>query len=501
MTAPASSKPPLPQAAAPALSEAARWRVLAVLLCTIFMSLIGVSIVNVTLPTIQHSLQASQSDLQWVLSGYALSFGVVLVAAGRAGDLMGRGALFITGVLVFTLASVAAGLAPGPGWLNLARLVQGLGSGLINPQGVGMIQQYFQGHERARAFGYFGSTVGVSVAIGPVLGGLLVQLGGPDLGWRLAFLINVPIGLGVLALALRWFPRPLLRPMALARPIQLLRALDPVGSLLLALAVCAMLLPFMEHRASALLWLCLPFGLSLLWLWVRWERHHARQGGSPMVDLNIFSTPSFRNGALIMALYFLGMTSIWVIVALYMQLGSGKSALEAGLVGIPASILSALSAHWAGKRVVRHGRKVVIGGLLLAIAGQLLCLLVVLLHGRGWASVWWLVPALVLVGVAQGAIISPNQTLTLADVPLSYAGSSGAVMQTGQRMGSSIGIALITSLLFAVLSWSGSWSLAVGASFALIAGVFGLALRTALLDLRQRTGAPTPPPEPGNAQG
>ena len=166
-------------------------------------------------------------------------------------------------------------------------------------------------------------------------------------------------------------------------------------------------------------------------------------------------------------------------------------------MGIPASTLSALSAHWAGKRVVRHGRKVVIGGLLLAIAGQLLCLLVVLLHGRELISVWWLALALVLVGVAQGAIISPNQTLTLADVPLAYAGSSGAVMQTGQRMGTSVGIALITSLLFAVLGWSGSWSLAVGAAFALIALVFGLALHIAFKDLRQRTGTATEPLGPG----
>src|SRR5690554_6552796 len=122
-----------------------RWRILIVLLMAIFMSLMGVSVINVALPSIQHALAASQSDIQWVLSGYALTFGVVLVSAGRAGDLMGHGGFFILGVTIFTLASVAAGLAPDADWMNTARFVQGVGSGFLNPQGIGMIQQYFQG--------------------------------------------------------------------------------------------------------------------------------------------------------------------------------------------------------------------------------------------------------------------------------------------------------------------------------------------------------------------
>jgi MFS family permease len=176
-----------------------------VLLVAIFMSLVGVSIVNVALPTIQSSLGASHSDVQWVLSGYALTFGVVLVAAGRAGDIMGRGGIFVAGVAIFTVASIAAGFAPDAMWLNVARFVQGVGSGLLNPQGIGMIQHHFRGAERGRAFGYLGSAVGISVAVGPVLGGLLISLGGPDLGWRLTFLVNVPIGIATIALRWRGF--------------------------------------------------------------------------------------------------------------------------------------------------------------------------------------------------------------------------------------------------------------------------------------------------------
>ncbi len=495
------TRPPAPPPTEPArtndgtVPDAVRWRILAVLLTAIFMTLIGVSIVNVALPSIQLALDASRSDIQWVLSGYALTFGVVLVAAGRAGDIMGRGGIFLLGAAVFTLSSVAAGLAPDAGWLNAARLLQGIGSGLLNPQGIGMIQQYFRGPERGRAFGYFGTAVGFSVAIGPVLGGFLIQLGGLELGWRLTFLVNVPIGIATIVLGLLWFPKPLIRPAAAARPAsrpggpgragRMLRALDPVGSTLLGLAVLAVLLPFVESRDTPQAWLLLPASALLFFLWARWERRYARRGGSPMVDLDIFSTASFTNGIIIMALYFLGMTSVWVLVALYVQEGAGKTALESGLFGIPAALLSAYAAHWAGQRVARLGRKLVIGGLLLALVGLASSSAVVLLHEQGRLSVWWLLLSLSFIGLAQGSVISPNQALTLEDVPLDYAGSSGAIMQTGQRIGTSVGIAMITAAVFTTLSAS-TWPMAVTVGFGVIGLVVVLALAVAIKDLRDR---------------
>src|SRR5690606_1377421 len=255
-------------------------------------------------------------------------------------------------------------------------------------------------------FGSLGTAVGLSVAIGPVLGGVLIEIGGPELGWRLTFLVNVPIGVGAIILGLMWFPKPLI----LRAPEGLLRDLDPVGSLLLGLAVLAFLYPFMEAHASAQSWLLLPMGIVLGWLWVWWEGRYARLGYSPMVDLNIFSTSSFTNGTIIMTLYFLGMTSIWVLVALYVQEGEGKSALEAGFFGISSALLSAWAANWAGKRVHRHGRKIVIGGLVLGLIGLGLSIVVVLLHEGYGISVWWLVGSLSFIGLAQGSVISPNQT-------------------------------------------------------------------------------------------
>lgn len=473
------------------LSDADRWRVLAVLLGVIFMSLVGVSIVNVALPSIQRNLGADNSDLQWVLSGYALTFGVILVAAGRAGDIMGRGGFFLIGVGIFTVSSAAAGLAPDALWLNAARFAQGIGSGLLSPQGIGMIQQYFRGEERGRAFGYFGTVVGFSVAIGPVLGGFLIETGGADLGWRLTFLVNVPIGIVALILGIMWFPRPLFHrppefvPGQTPRRGQRLRSLDPVGSVLLGLAVLSVLFPFMEARGTASSWLLVPAGFVLAGLWVWWERRYKRLGRSPMVDLDIFHTRSFTNGTVIMSLYFLGMTSVWVLVALYVQNGEGKTALEAGLFGIPAALLSAYAAHWAGARVNRYGRKIVIGGLCLGLFGLGSSIIVILLHEGFGLSVWWLMLSLAFVGLAQGSVISPNQALTLAEVPLEYAGSSGAIMQTGQRIGTSVGIAMITAAVFWSLEIS-SWSTAVTIGFGLISCVVLIALAMAFKDQRDR---------------
>lgn len=466
--------------------DPARWRILLVILTVIFMSLMSVSVVNVALASIQDALNASQSAIQWVLSGYALTFGVVLVSAGRAGDLMGRGGFFMLGVAIFTAGSIAAGLAQDTTSLNIARLIQGVGSGCINPQGIGMIQQYFRGAERGRAFGLFGTTVGIAVAFGPILGGFLIEFGG-SWGWRLTFLINVPAGFLTLLLAYLWFPRPLLhKPSASPNTSgQGLSSLDPFGALLLGLAVFLFLLPFVEARQHAILWLLIPLALALLYAWVKWEVFYKAKGFSPMVELKIFSTPSYRNGTLIMALYFLGMTSVWVLVPLYIQQGLGKSAIDASLIGIPSALLSAWSANWAGKRITQTGRKIVIGGLFFALFGLATSIVVVLLHGAGWISFWWLLITLGIFGIGQGAVISPNQTLTLAEVPLEYAGSSGAIIQTGQRIGTSVGIAIITALVFALLPLT-NWHLAFSLGFASIILILCLALVVSFFDYKSR---------------
>lgn len=479
--------------------ERDRWKILVVLLVAIFMSLVGVSIVNVALPSIQQGLGASNAEIQWVLSGYALTFGVILVTAGRVGDLYGRGALFIIGVAIFTLASVGSGLAPDPLTLNIARLAQGVGSGLMNPQAIGMIQHYFHGAARARAYGLFGSTVGISVAAGPIFGGLLIAASSFEVGWRWTFFVNVPVGVVAIILGYLWFPRPLLtrnrsqtrdgaERQCLPGPPEAAtqsRDLDPVGSLLLGLAVLAVLLPFVESRENPWFWLLLPIGVALTWAWLTWERRYVRRGHSPMVDLSIFRTKSFANGTLLITLYFFGVTSVWVLIALYMQDGLGHTALASGLVGLPGALLTVVTANWAGRRVMRSGRKVVIAGMLSVLAGLASSILVIQLHATSAVSEWWLLLTLAFIGGGQGSVISPNQTLTLEEVPLRYAGSSGGVMQTGQRIGTSIGISIITSLAFIVLARS-NWTTAMTVGFLAVAVVVLVAMSIAVYDLQIR---------------
>lgn len=478
-------------------------RLLGLVLVPMFMSLLSVSIVNVILPAVREDLHATSSDQQWVLSGYALAFGVALVPAGRAGDVFGRGRLFVAGVLMFGVGSLAAGLAPTPLLLNLARVVMGLGSGLLNPQVIGLIQQYFSGVKRGRAFGLFGGIVGVSVAIGPVLGGVLIALLGEGWGWRSSLLVNVPICVVAVIAARRlmpdtaWGPVPAEHSTSTASLPQVSSGdsaprgrvdVDPVGVVLFASGIVLVMLPFVESSVGAWIWLSLLAGAGLLAGWVRWERRYRERGGAPMVDMRLFRTRSFANGSLLIALYFMGMTSVWVLVAQYMQLGLGHTALAAGFVGLPAALASAVAAPLAGRHVVQVGRPLVLWGIGLVLVGLLLSIGVILLHERVGLSEWLLMATMVLTGAGQGLVVSPNQTLTLADVPVDYAGAAGGVLQTGQRVGTSVGTAAITGLAFAVLAGS-DWNIAVAAGFGVIVLVVLLAGLVGLRDHRQARAA------------
>jgi MFS family permease len=461
-------------------------RILVIGLVPLFMSLLSVSSINVVLPSISSDIGASTSALQWVLTGYALSFGVVLVAAGRAGDVFGRGQLFMMGVGLFAIASLVSGIAPEPITLNVARVVMGLGSGLLNPQVVGLLQQYFQGPPRGRAFGMMGTTVGLSVAIGPVLGGAFIALFGSDFGWRATFLVNVPFAIAALILAKVWLPGGAWRPAVIegATNEKNNKDLDPIGVLLLGFGVLFVLLPFVESSVGWFIWLALPLGLAIIWAWTRWERRYARLGRPPMVDLDLFRIRSFSNGSIIITLYFLGVTSVWVLVAMYMQQGLGHSALAAGMIGLPAALMSAISADVSGRFVFQIGRRLVVWGIVTCLFGLLATIAVVVLLSQGIGSEWWMLLSLAFIGTAQGMVISPNQTLTLQEVPLEYAGTSGGVLQTGQRIGTSMGLAIMTALAFSITAVS-SWHMGMVGAFAAIAVIVILAGIVGLIEVRR----------------
>ncbi|ATG56094.1 MFS transporter [Brachybacterium ginsengisoli] len=423
---------------------------LAVLLAPLFMALIAVSVINVALTAIGEGLEADTGDLQWVISGYALAFGMLLVPAGRAGDATGRRRMFIIGVGVFTLGSLLSGLAPSAEMLNLARILQGLGSGLLNPQTVALIQQHFRGQDRARAFALLATTVAVATAIGPVVGGALIQILGPDWGWRWMFLMNVPIGVSAILGALKYIPDDKVR--GKGRP-----DLDPVGALLLCLAILGIMLPFLERGVSVLVWLSFPAGLLVLGLWWAWERRYKGRGRTPMVDTAIFVNRAFRNGILIVSVYFLGATSVWIIVPLYLQMHLGHTPFQASLMGVPSSIAAAVSSQISGRYVLTFGRRMVIVGFGVAFVGLFGTALMTGFVENGMIPFWWLALPLTLMGLSQGMTISPNQTLTLNSVDPRFGGVAGGILQLGQRTGAAIGTAMIPGIIFSLTEGGTAW--------------------------------------------
>ena len=459
-------------------------RLLPTLLIPAFVTLLAVSSVNVILPAVSQDLSAGTAGLQLVVSGYSLVFGVVLVPAGRAGDVMGRGRIFVIGMILFGVGSLASGLAPDIVTLNLARVVMGVGSGLLNPQVAGMIQQYYSGESRGRAFGLFGAVIGVSVAVGPVLSGGLIGWLGDDWGWRASFLINVPLVLLGVWAAHRYLPDSAWHRQDGGSGAGRDRVdLDPVGMVLLAAGTLLIMIPFMEASAGAWVWGLEAAGIGIVSAWVVWERRYRARGGAPMVDLSLLAIPSFAYGSLAIAVYFLGYTSVWIIVAQYVQAGLGSTALVSGAVGVPAALAGSVAAAVAGRRVIRVGRVMGLGGMAAGMAGLLASVGIIHMHARAGWSPWWLTLTLLLLGVGQGLVVSPNQTLSLVDVPLEYAGAAGGILQTGERIGTSIGIAAITGLTFRV-SHSSGWDVAAQVGLLAVVAAIAVSAAIAAVDLR-----------------
>ncbi len=444
-----------PAAPAPAPAADGRWRALAVCQLALFATLIDVSVTNVALPSIGRATSASPSQLQWVVSGYVLAYALVPVLGGRLGDDRGRRAMFLVGVGGFVATSVLVGLAPDARVLIALRVVQGLFGGLVNPQVAGIVQQLFRGAERGRAFGAIGATVGTATAIGPLLGGLLIGLGGPQLGWRLVFFANLPIGLVVLVLGRRWLPAPEPREPGSRRP-----QLDVVGAALLGLTTLCVLFPTVQYdtaRDPRLFWLALP-AVPLFAAFLRREWRLTRARRDPLVDLRLFRQPSYTAGVGLALLYFAAFTGLPLVLALYYQLGLGFSALQSGLGVTAFAVGSAVAAPIAGRLVPRFGRPLVIAALLLFALGAVAVGLVVSRAAPTTDVVTTtarLALPLLLLGLGSGAIITPNQALSLADVDPRMGGAAGGVLQTAQRIGSAIGQAVIGSVFFAVLAARG----------------------------------------------
>jgi EmrB/QacA subfamily drug resistance transporter len=424
-----------------------RWRGLFVILLGQFCALLDVSITNVALPSIGRSLGAGSSELQWVVTGYVLAFALVPVIGGRLGDTRGRRKMFVIGLSGFVIASAAVGLSPVPLVMIMARVIQGFFGGLLGPQVSGYIQNTFAKSERGRAFGLLGAVVGVGTALGPVVGGVLIALGGPDFGWRLVFFVNVPIGAVALLLAARWVRRD--TPVADPKSTRL----DAPGAVLLGVGLLLILFPLVEFDQfhSGWLFLLLLPGAAFLAAFFRRERALSVPGGSPLLDIRLFQVPTFTTGVAFAIVFFCSNTGIPLMLSLYYQQGLGFSALASGLGVSAYAVGFVVGSQVSGRLITRLGRPLVLGAVSLFFLATLLIGIVVHLTGAVTAPVDVIVPLaipLFILGVGGGSIVTPNQTLTLMDVDPRMGGAAGGVLQTGQRVGSSIGQTTLGTLFF-----------------------------------------------------
>lgn len=461
------------------------------------MGLLDVSIVNVALPSIEQGIGGSTASAQWVISGYALTFGLVLVSGGRLGDTLGRRRMFLIALSGFVVTSALAGAAVDPIMLVVARLLQGMAAGMLTPQNSGLIQDLFRGAERGKAFGLFGATVGLSTAVGPILGGVIIAAFGEPNGWRWVFYVNVPIGLVALVLAAR------ILPAESGRRRRLRSQLDFVGILLLGLAVSGVLLPLVQSEQGGMrrFWWLLPLAVVFGVLFVRWERRTVRHGRPPLLDIRLFTnTAGFAGGASLGSVYFCGFAGIWLVFALFFQQGLRYTPLESGLAVTPFAVGSAVSAAVAGRVVARWGRRLTVAGLSMVGGG----LLVV-------AVLAWLVPPntvgvaiglpLLLAGIGGGMVISPNTTLTLECVPTRSAGVAGGALQTGQRIGTAVGTAVLASVFHAVVTASGGqYPLALAAAMLCSVAFVAVALVVGIVELRARRARVQPASESERAR-
>lgn len=452
-----------------------RWLILAVVLAVECMDLLDSTIVNVAAPSIRADLHASSAALQWIAGGYALALAVGLVTGARLGDIHGRRRLFVLGTIGFTAGSVLCGVAPSTGVLIACRLLQGLSAALMIPQGFGIIRAAFSKEEVPKAFALFGPVIGLSAVLGPILGGALVDLDLFGTGWRLVFLVNLPLGLAAVLGGLRLLPesKPARAP-----------TLDWAGAVLVALAAGLLVYPLVQGREAGWpAWTFLSIGASVVLLgafaWL--ARRRERAGRDPLVTPSVFRKRAFSCGVSVVLLFFAGLSGMMLVFTLYLQLGLGFSAIHAGLRLVPWSLGIAVGAGLgAGLLAPRFGRHVLHGGLATMLAGVVLLLLVVRGAGRGVTS-WQLVGPELLCGLGMGLVVAPLFGFVLAGVADDEVGSASGVLNALQQLGAAVGVAVLGTVFFSVLAGSGFLAgiervLWVEAGLLVAAGVLALSL-------------------------
>jgi DHA2 family methylenomycin A resistance protein-like MFS transporter len=418
------------------LRRPSRDRTFTVLVVTLaqFMAVMSTSVVSVALPTIGRSLHASSTSLEWIVDAYVIVFASLLVAGGVLSDRRGRKGMFIAGVSVFGLGSLMAGLAPSVGWLLAGRVVMGLGPAVVTPTSLAIISSTFDDpRERAAAIGVWSSGSGLALALGPAVGGLLVDA----IGWRSVFLLNVPVALAVIGLGVRFIP-------VIPRSVGLAR-FDWAGAVLTTAGVALLTFGIIEGPrrgwGSGLILGAFAVGVFALAAFVLWERHHP----SPLIDVSLFARAPFTVANLAGLAVFFAFIGGIVYLSAYFQQVQGRSALGAGLAVLPVGLGFFVGAPLSGRLVGRLGPRLpMVLGLVLCGAGMFALLRLEPESSIG--SVWW---ELAAVGLGGGLSLTPMTATAMAAVRAERAGMASAIHNSMRQVGQALGVAVLGSLVYA----------------------------------------------------
>ncbi|HWC35451.1 MAG TPA: MFS transporter [Mycobacteriales bacterium] len=423
--------------AAPVAAYRLRWVVAAVVLAANLMDVLDATIVNVAAPAIHRDLGGGADTIQWLSAGYTLAFAVLLIAGARLGDIYGRRRLFLIGSAGFTLFSAACALAPEIGVLVALRALQGAFGALMIPQGFGLMKQVFDDEELGKAMGMFGPATGLPMLAAPVLAGALIDADLWGIGWRLVFLINVPIGVLAFPAAVRSLPRGASHPGV---------KLDFGGVTLVGLALVALIFPLIQGRSAGWPAWCFVLLVSGVLLLAGFVRYEGRPGGNPLIEPSLLTNRTYLSGVAVILALFGAFGGLLLCVSLYGQLGEGWSPIHAGLTLTPMVVGMIIGMVVSTALVARFGRHLLHIGVALIGAGT--AGLAATLTVRGHATSWDLLPGLLFIGAGLGASFGQLFQFILTSVTMEEVGSASGVMEAVQQLSTSLGVAVLGTIFF-----------------------------------------------------
>ncbi|MGJ5751284.1 MFS transporter [Streptomyces puniciscabiei] len=437
------------------------------------LPLVDFFIVNVALPTIGTDLAAGEAVLELVVAGYGVAYAVLLVLGGRLGDLFGRRRLFLGGMAAFGLTSLACGLAPDAWSLVAARVAQGASAAAMLPQVLATIQATTRGARRAKAMSLYGATAGLSMVAGQILGGVLVAADVAGTGWRAVFLVNVPVVVLGLLLAVRVVPET---------RSQHPEPVDGPGTVLLAVSLLTLLAPLTEGRAAGWplwTWLSLaafPFAAGAFWTV---ERRADRAGRTPLVPPSLLALASLRRGLILILPFSIGFSGFMFVIALALQQGAGLGPVAAGLALAPMAVVFLFTSLAGPRLTARHGTRMVTAGSVVQGVGVLL---IVLAAWRDWPHLDFgsLLPGAAVAGAGQALQLPNVFRIVMSEVPPARAGVGSGVMVTTQQSALALGVATLGTLFLTLVPRMGMRDALVTTLLVQLAGV----VLTGLLSLR-----------------